>query len=89
MGKEDTMEKEDTNKTGTENNAVKDEQKRSWYEFCQSRCKGYFNPEEMKDMFVGCCDNMSASDKKGSNWQAFCKCMPSVEKTGEKQNDCC
>jgi hypothetical protein len=80
------MEKETAKKTGTEN-AIKDEEKRSWYEFCQSRCKGYFNPEEMKDMFTGCCDNMSAPDKKGWDWQILCKCMPAKEQTGEKQKD--
>ncbi len=83
------MEKEETKKSGTESNAMKDEEKRPWYEFCQSRCKGFFTPEEMKGMFKDCCDNMAAQDKKGWNWQSFCKCMPAMEKAGEKQNDCC
>jgi len=83
------MEKEDTKKTGGEGGTMTDEEKRSWYEFCQSKCKGFFNPEEMKEMFTDCCGGMSDQEKKGWNWQDFCKCMPSPEKMGKKQKECC
>jgi hypothetical protein len=83
------MEKEETKKTGGEGNTMAGEEKRSWYEFCQSKCKGFFNPEEMKEMFTDCCGDTSAPEKKGFNWQNFCKCMPAMEKMDKNQKGCC
>ena len=83
------MEKEETKKTGGEGDTMKGEEKRALHESCQSRCSGFFSSEEMKNMFKECCGDMPAMDKKGLNWQDFCKCMPSPERVGKKQNDCC
>lgn len=83
------MEKEDINKTGGEGDTMTGKEKGSWYEFCQSKCDGFSDPEMMKKMFANCCGAKSALDKKGWNWQDFCKCMPSPEKADKTQKGCC
>ena len=47
------MEKEETKKTGGEGVIPEGDEMLSWFEFCKGKCKGDFNPEEMKAMFAG------------------------------------
>jgi hypothetical protein len=83
------MEKEETKKTGGEGDTMMGEEKRSLHGSCQSRCAGIFSSEEMKNMFKECCGDMSNMDKKGLNWQGFCKCMPAGEQMDKNQKQCC
>jgi hypothetical protein len=79
------MDKEETKKTGGEERKPEGDEMLSWFEFCKGKCKVDFKPEEMMEMFAGCCGDKAAQEKKGFNWQNMCGCMTPPEKADTRQ----